>query len=235
MAGMGESTTGSNPNQGRALGYLLGLVALATAGILGVVWYFSSSSIHELLTENRALNTAIRNLTEETQIGYAKVQTQGPSPNGGTQTVVRFVQTAAGSPREIVSEQLFTIAGDVVHFDALIVKFTDEYVKDGSERALYLWRRIYGETTGPGEGQPIELPGSAPERYYAITRSLRLDEQDIFWEAVWDLANDPARLEEYGIRAVFGNALYTRLEPGKVYLFKISPTGQIYPEVVPDY
>jgi hypothetical protein len=221
--------------RGRVLGLLLALVAVVTAGILGTVFYFSTSSIHELLTENRELSAAIRNLTEETQIGYAKVQSQGPAPNGGRQTVVRFVQTAAGSPREIVSEQLFTIEGEVVHFDALIVKFGDEFVKDGSERALYLWRRIYGENTGPGEGQPIEIPGSAPERYYAVTRTLRLKEQDLFWEAVWDLANDPQRLEEYGIRAVFGNAIYTRVQPGKVYLFKISPTGQIYPEVVPDY
>lgn len=220
---------------GKVLGTLIALTALVTAGILGSVFYFSSSTVHELFTENRALGEAIRNLTAEEQIGYAKVQSQGPGPQGGTQTVVRFVQTAAGNPKEIVSEQLFTVPGDIVHFDALIVKFTDDYVKDGRERALYLWRRIYGESTEPGKGELIEIPGSAPERYYAVTRSLRLKDQDVFWEAIWELANDPALLDRYGIRALYGNAIYTRMLPGKVYLFKISPTGQIYPEVVQDY
>jgi hypothetical protein len=127
------------------------------------------------------------------------------------------------------------VRGDIVHFDTLIVKFTDEYVKDGTERALYLWRRIYGEQTQPANGEAIDMPGTAPERYHAITRSLRLKNRDIFWEAIWELANDANRLSDYGVKAVFGNAIYTRLQAGKVYLFKISPTGQIYPETVDTY
>lgn len=220
------------PNSGKILGTLVGLASLATAAILGLSFYFSSSSIHSLLTENHELNRAIRNLTQEEQIGYAVVESASRDELGQKSLVVRFVQTATGNPKEIVDEQLFTIPGEVVHFDALIVKFTDEYVRDGKERALYLWRRIYGEQTPPEKGEPIQVPGSAPERYHAISKSLKVDDRAIFWEAVWDLANDPQRLSQYGIKAVFGNAIYTRMEAGKVYLFKISASGQIYPEVV---
>ncbi len=220
---------------GKTIGYLVALAALVTAGILGVSFYFSTSSIHALLTENHQLNQAITNLTAEEQIGYATLQSQERDAQGVLQSTIRFVQTAAGNPKQIVSEQLFTVPGDVIHFDALIVKFTDEYVKDGKERALYLWRRIYGETDTPAGGQQIEIPGSSPERYYAISKSLRLKDRDIFWEAVWDLANNPEALSQYGIKAVFGNAIYSRILPKKVYLFKISPTGQIYPEVLDAY
>lgn len=213
----------------------MALAALVTAGILGMTFYHSTASIHELLTENHELNKAVRNLTQEDNIGYATLQSQSKNELGELQSVVRFVQTAAGDPKTVVSEQLFTITGDIVHFDALIVKFTNEYVKDGSERALYLWRRIYGETTTPADGEAIEMAGSAPERYYSITESLKLNNRDIFWEAIWDLANDTTRLSDYGVQAVFGNAVYTRVEPGKVYLFKISATGQIYPETVNTY
>jgi hypothetical protein len=217
---------------GKIVGTLVGLTALAVAALLGLSFYFSSSSIHSLLTENHELNQAIHNLTQEEQIGYAVVESAGQDELGQKSLVVRFVLTAAGNPKEIVDEQFFAVAGDVVHFDALIVKFTDEYVRDGKERALYLWRRIYGEQTPPDQGDPIQVAGSAPERYHAISKSLKVDDRAIFWEAVWELANNPQRLSQYGIKAAFGNAIYTRMEAGKVYLFKIGATGQIYPEVV---
>ena len=217
---------------GKIIGTLVGLTALAVAAVLGLSFYFSSSSIHSLLTENHELNKVITNLTQEEQIGYAVVESQAVDELGQRSLVVRFVQTAAGNPKEIVDEQLFAVSGDVVYFDALIVKFTDEYVRDGKERALYLWRRVYGEQTPPEQGEPIQVPGSAPERYHAISRSLKVKDRDVFWEAVWSLANDPTRLSQYGIKAVFGNAIYTRMEMDKVYLFKIGATGQIYSEVV---
>ena len=137
----------ANKRSGKVIGPLLALAALLTAGILGVSFYHSTASINRLLTENHQLNQAVRNLTQETQIGYALLQSQERDQLGEVVSVVRLVQTAAGNPKEIVSEQLFTVRGDIVHFDALIVKFTDEYVKDGTERALYLWRRLYDEHT----------------------------------------------------------------------------------------
>lgn len=217
---------------GKIIGTLIALTALATAAFFGVSFYLSSSSIHSLLTENHDLNKAITNLSREEQIGYATVESESTDEYGQKSLEVRFVQTAAGNPKEIVDEQLYTISGDVVHFDALVVKFTDEYVRDGKERALYLWRRIYGEQTPPEQGESIQVPGSAPERYHAISQTLKLKDRTLFWEAIWDLANDPTHLSQYGIKAVFGNAIYTQMEAGKVYLFKIGATGQIYPEVV---
>ncbi|MEN8733981.1 MAG: hypothetical protein ABF329_04125 [Lentimonas sp.] len=209
--------------------------AILTFAIIGVSFYQSSSTIHSLLTENHELNKAIKNLTAEEQIGYATIQSQARDLTGQLQSTVRFVQTAAGRPKEIVSEQLFTITGDVIHFDALIVKFNNQYVQDGKGRSLYLWRRIYGENNSPASGKLIELPGDAPERYHSISKSLRMTDSDIFWEAIWELANNPEQLSEYGITAVFGNAIYSRMQEGQITLFKISPTGQIYPEVLDTY
>ncbi len=217
---------------GKILGTVIVLTGLVAAIVVGLSFFFSSSTIHSLLTENRELNEAITNLTAEEQIGYATVVAQDEDPLGGVTTVLKFVQTAAGNPKEIVDEKIYVIEGDVIHFDALIVKFSDSYVKDGRGRALYLWRRIYGEQTTPDAGQPIEVPSSAPERYHSITRSLKVNDRSVFWEAVWSLANNPQALSEYGITAVFGNAIYTKMEPDKVYLFKIGATGQIYPEVM---
>lgn len=217
--------------QGKVLGLLVAAAAVAVAGVLGLAFYFSSSSIHELLTENHQLNKAIGNLTRETSIGYAVVEDQSRDETGRLFTVVRFVQTASDNPNEIVSEQRFTLPGDIIHFDALIVKFTDEFVKDGTERALYLWRRVYSEQMAPHDGEAIEAAGAAPDRYFAITKSLWVQDRDVFWDAIWELANQPDKLSDYGVTAVFGNVTYTRMRPGRIYEFKIDAAGQIHPEV----
>ena len=107
-------------------------------------------------------------------------------------------------------------------------------VLDGRERAMYLWRRIYGETMAPQNGFAIESPGAEPARYADLMSRLSIKQREMFWSNIWDLANDAEKLKQEGITAIYGNAVYSKLRPGLIYVFKISPTGQLYPEVVPD-
>jgi hypothetical protein len=104
----------------------------------------------------------------------------------------------------------------------------------GKKRALYLWRRVYGETMAPSEGFPIEPASQTPKRYSDFLSALSLPEQEMFWDAVWQLADDPDTLKKYGIEGVYGNAVYKKLRPGLIYVFKISANGRVYPEAVPD-
>jgi hypothetical protein len=63
---------------------------------------------------------------------------------------------------------------------------------------------------------------------------LPIKQRQLFWSNIWDLANNPDNLQEYDIQAIYGNVVYSKLLPGLIYIFKISSTGQVYPEVVPD-
>jgi len=202
-------------------------------GYVGRGLYQGAGTIGELLAENRQLKEAITNLTEEDQIGYAKVVRQVEGEDG-LYTTIRFVETARDDKLRRILEKEYTIAGDVVHFDALIVKFGEKMVMDGKSRALYLWRRVYGERTAPEDGFVIEEPGAEPERYADLLAALPIKQRELFWSSIWDLANDPRKLEEYGIEAIFGNAVYSKVREGLIYVFKISPSGQVVPEVVPD-
>jgi hypothetical protein len=212
-----------------------GIVALllAAAAYLGPGVYRRAMTIHELLTENRELKQAISNLTEEDQIGYAKVLSQRDE-DGRLLTTIRFVETARDDKTKVILQKECTVEGDVIHFDALIVKFEDKMVMDGKARALYLWRRIYGETTSPQNGCLIEEPGAEPKRYAGLLKALPIAQQQLFWSSIWDLANDPEKLREYGIKAIYGNVVYNKFRPGLIYVFKINPVGNLYPEVVPD-
>ncbi len=210
------------------------IAALLAGGIyLGSGLVTPVVTMHELLTENKELKQAITTLTEEDQIGYAKVVSQ-KYEDGRLFTTVKFVETARGDKLTKLIEKQHTVEGDIVHFDALIVTFGDQMVMDGKEKSLYLWRRVYGEKTAPENGMVIEQPDQKPQRYRDLLSMLTEEEQKLFWTGIWELAHDPDRLKEYGIKAVYGNVVYSKLKPGFVYVFKISPSGQLYPQIIPD-
>jgi len=212
---------------------LAALLVAVGAGIFAWQYRPVNRTIEQLLQDNQQLQQAIANLKTETQIGYAKVLSQ-TEVNDVPQTKLLFVETEPNEPLRPLLRKEFVLQGDVVHFDALIVKFGQQLVMDGQERAIYLWRRIYGETMRPQDGFSIEQEGAEPARYAQLCEKLSLQDRQLFWKSIWDLANDPYRLEKLGIHAVYGNVVYQRLQPGLIYVFKISPTGTLYPEVVPD-
>lgn len=215
------------------------LKAITTTLTLGVLIFVAGSifygtqTVHELLGNNQKLKKAIATLTHEDQIGFAKVLKQ-EERDGTLFTTLKFVATARDDMLTTVLEKEYEIEGDIVHFDTLIVTFSDQAVMDGTSRSLYLWRRIYGENRPPAEGYPIETPGTHPERYAKLLHELKLTDQHLFWEAIWNLANEPKALQDYGIKAIYGNTVYNRLRPGLIYVFKIGTDGQIYPETVLD-
>lgn len=213
-------------------------LVLIFAAIVGMAYlargpYKAFATIQELLAENKQLKQALTNLSQEDQIGYAKVINQ-ETRDGQLFTTIRFVETARDDKLKKILEKEYTIAGDIIHFDALIVKFGNKMVLDGKVRALYLWRRVYGEQMTPQEGFAIEEPGAEPQRYKELLKLLPPEQRQMFWSNIWDLANDQEKLARHEIEAVYGNAVYSRLRKGLIYVFKISSTGQVYPEVVPD-
>jgi hypothetical protein len=212
--------------------WLMLLCVLIVLGIIGRGVWLASRTIFDLLTENRALKTAISNLTAESQIGLARVVTQ-ERKDGKLWTHVRFIETARDDPSRQVLTRECDIEGDIVHFDALIVKFDNRFVADGKGRALYLWRRIYGEKMTPESGFPIEELGAEPKRYGELLAKLSLRDRKLFWTEIWKLSNDRERLSSAGVQAVYGNAVYTSLAPGMLYVFKIGNAGQFYVEAVP--
>jgi hypothetical protein len=206
---------------------------LVAAAYFGKGFYQHAMTIHELLGENKELKQAITTLTTEDQIGYAKVISQ-QNEEGRLLTTLRFVETSRDDKTKKILQKEYTIEGDVIHFDALIVKFDDQMVMDGKARALYLWRRVYGEKMAPEEGFPIEVPGTEPKRYEDLLKILPLEHQELFWSSIWDLSNNPEQLGQHGIKAIYGNVIYSQLREGLIYVFKIGPTGHLYVEDVFD-
>lgn len=215
---------------------LRAVVALVSIGVLVVLAYagnFAGRTIYELLGENRELHEAITHLTDEEQIGYAKVLEQS-TIDGRQMTRVLFVETAAGDPSTRILEREFEIEGDVVYFDAITIRFGKQMVMDGRARSIYLWRRVFGEKMNPEDGFAIESEGEAPERYRAISDRLSLRDREMFWSEIWALSNNPRGLADLGVEAIYGDPVYKALRPGLIYIFKASPTGGLVIETIPD-
>jgi hypothetical protein len=213
--------------------YLLVFAGLIVLGYAGRNMFYGALTVHKLLNENKQLKQAITNLTVEEQIGYAKVISQ-ETRDGKLFTTIKFVETARNDKLRKVFEKQYTLEGDIIHFDALIVKFGEKMVIDGKAKAMYLWRRIYGEKLAPENGLPIEEMGKEPQRYSDLLKLLPANQRELFWTSIWELANNPDKLKQYDIMAIYGNIVYSRLKKGNIYIFKISPAGQFYPEVVPE-
>ena len=86
----------------------------------------------------------------------------------------------------------------------------------------------------PEEGFTIQQEGTEPAQYAKICRTLSIQDRGLFWSEIWALSNDPKRLEALGINAIYGNVVYRQLRPGLIYVFKLSSTGTLWPEVIPD-
>ncbi len=209
---------------------VIGVIILAAVGI-----YRGGSVLHNLFSENIKLKQALTNLTEESRIGYAKVLSQQTDEKGKVlSTTLKFVETSRDNELNRILEKEFTVEGDIVHFDALIVKFGNKMVMDGKKRSLYLWRRVYGDQMRPLDGFPIEEPGAESQRYRDLLKELPIKQRELFWSSIWELANNPKFLEQYEIEAVYGNVTYTKLKKGLIYIFRITASGQIYPEIIPE-
>ncbi len=212
-----------------------GAFSSAALVFVGVSFFMGAQSLSELLNNNKEFRLAIERLSAEQQIGYAKVISQENDDAGQLWTTLKFIETSREKTEEVISEQQYKIAGDVIHFDLLIVRFPKEMVADGKERSLYLWRRIYGENQQPSQAFSINQEGDIPNRYKDLFTKLKLSEQQTLWDGIWSLSNDPQALSEYGIQAIYGNAVYKQLRPGLVYIFKIDPSGNVFPETIPDF
>ena len=211
------------------------LVLVAVLGAGGFFWHHftTNKTIEDLLHENEQLKTAINNLSKEDQIGYAKVLSQ-ETRDGQLYTKLLFVETDPADYTKQILRKEYEVAGDVVFFDALIVTFGEQLVMDGTERAMYMWRRVYGEKQPPEQGFPIEAEGKPSPRYKQLCEKLSIEDSQLFWDEIWQLSNNPKRLEHLGIKAVYGNVVYRKLKPGLIYVFKVSGTGAVNSEFFPD-
>jgi hypothetical protein len=184
-------------------------------------------TILELEQEKQRLETYLKLLKHIERRARVEVLRQAPDRNGVLFTTIRFTEIdKAGKP--VSASREFTLPGREVYFDTLIIKFEDHFVEVGDAfkgHALMLFRRVFSSVMKPEEGFIIDIEGQAPEAY-AEQKAPSQFERDL-WKRFWDLANNEDLARKQGVRAIHGDAPYTRLEPDRVYEVSLRSTGEM--------
>lgn len=186
--------------------------------------------------EIERLDTALQLMKVDHRAAQIEVLDQRKDPaSGHLLTRFTFVETDDdGQPLETPRE--FTIEGDVVHVDAYVVSFKDEYVEKGDPlrgTALRLLRRLYGEYQSPSEGASLDPVGERPPAYGRKGEPSDLEKE--IWRNFWEYANNPKKAEDAGVRTAQGKGSYTQLRPQMRYRLMFRNTGDftIHPDTMP--
>jgi len=183
--------------------------------------------IARLEEQNQRLETYIKLLRFTERRARIEVLDQSLNEAGVPVSRIRFTEIDAdGAPVTVARE--FTMTGLEVYIDTLTIRFEDHFVEQGDPlkgRALMLFRRIFTSRIRPEEGYVLDRDGVPPE-VYAEQKAATGFEKNL-WRRFWDLAKDEDLARESGVRAIHGDAPYTRLEPDKVYHVTLRSTGEV--------
>jgi hypothetical protein len=201
----------------------LSLVAiLAVGGWFGYGYYSQIDELRQQLEakerEVQRLQIANRLLKVNRRVAQIDVVSQTGSAKAGDLATKFTFQEIGADNRPLGEPRPFTVRGDVVYFDAWVVKYEDRLVESGDplhSMSICLFRRIFGEAQEPRNGFVLDAVGSTPAPYRAGGATTDL-ERDL-WSKFWDYANNPALAGKAGIRAAHGEAPSIKLMPGKRY------------------
>jgi hypothetical protein len=191
------------------------------------------TQIRALTERAQALEAAVRLLRHTERRARIVVLDQGPGADGHLVTRIRFSELDSqgnpiGEPRE------FTVTGDEVYVDTLVIKFEDEFVTAGDAlkgQSLLLFRRIFGDRLRPVDAHVLDREGQMPQAYAAEKAPSAFERE--LWQQFWVLANDPAEARRRGIRALHGEAVSTKLRKGGVYAVTFRSTGELTIQLAP--
>lgn len=168
------------------------------------------------------LDTALRLIKVDRRLAEVRVVDQEENADGDLSTTIEFVEVnEEGHP--IDEPRQFTLRGDTVYVEYLIVKFEDRLVEIGESVSISTFRRIFGEYMEPQQGFAIDLPGRRPGAYN--TGSVRTAAERNIWQDFWEISNNPRLAEQRGIRAAHGEAVSFKARPGKVYRLTLRASG----------
>jgi hypothetical protein len=186
--------------------------------------------------EIQRLETALKLMKVDHRVAQIDVLSQqGSEKTKDLVTAFSFVELDnAGKPIE--KPKTFTIQGDMVYVDALVVKFSDQSVEVADplrSTSFCLFRRVFGESQQPKDGFVLDPVGAQPAAYRSGREPSDFERE--IWSRFWDYANNPEEAQKKGIRAAHGEAPFQKLVPGKRYKVLLRSSGGLSfsPEELP--
>jgi len=214
------------------------LSVLGGAVLLGTAWWAVGDAervarIHALEREKAELQQVVSRLKTERRVAQLYVSKQAKDVSGKVlMTTLDFKEFTPNG--NTLPAKTVKVAGDIVYVDALVVRFTDEYIERGDAlrgHSLHLFRRIFGEHQPPLEGEALDRPKDVPDAYRTQARSDKFEQQ--LWERFWDYASSPDEAAKLGVRVAQGEAVYQRVHEGQLWRLTTRADGGL--ELAPQH
>ena len=235
----------------RTLVWLTVLVLLVWGGWLGYRAYDARSELTRTLKQREAeitkknerierltgdlrikqqqvdkLDLALRLMKVDRRVAELTVLEQWKSKPADTlMTKFQFTEVD-GDGKPLGQPKVFTIDGNVVYIDAWVVKFSDELVQAADPlrgASVAVFRRVFGENQEPSKGYVLDAEGQQPVAYGQAREPSAIEKE--IWANFWELANDPQRAKQAGVRVAQGEAPSIQLRKGMVYPMVLRASG----------
>lgn len=147
-------------------------------------------------------------------------------------TTIKFLEyNSAGEP---LDPRYFTFSGNIIQFQALVIRFDDLYVKRGDPlkgKSAYLFWKVFmldGENT---QEFVINPKNKIPDGYKLP--GVEDPYETKLWGLFWDYALHPDRMQDKGIKNVQIEAPGSMFVPGNIYIIRIEHDGGLRIDVSP--
>ncbi len=215
----------------RNLAKIIFLAALTVAGSVGIYVYQTRNTAQEqiadLTKKKEQLEQIVQRLGSERRIAQVLVTEQHRDENNVLVTTLLLVEeTRAGAS---LPPKRITVRGDHIYIDALVIKFQEQYIKEGDVlrgQSIALFDKIFGSAEKPEQATRIDEPGRIPDIYRGSDAKVS-DFEQALWKGFWKLAEDPQLAQSQGVRVAQGQSIYGPLKPELLYTLTIKPDGNI--------
>ena len=211
------------------------IVIVLAGSAFGIYWKLADDAKQRTIDELKSMTEEldrklaareemIDRLAANRRIGHLRVIDQSFDDNGSViSTSLEWIELDNEGTE--LARQSLEVPGETVYIDAWSIKFPHDDIAEGHPlrgRTLLLLRRIYSDKLTPGEGVPIDTPGSVPPAY-AVSEMGEFQQR--LWEHFWDLATDSKLAKSMGVRVAQGEAVYKPVRRGQVYELVLDATG----------
>lgn len=173
-----------------------------------------TAQVDQLEEDKRRLQDFIRRLSSTRRVAQVDVIDQVADSAG--HPIYTLLWQEIASDGSLGLPQHVQAVGDLVYFEAAVIKFTEEDVAAGApgrEGSLVLFRRIFGDQQAPAAVPSLDSVGAGGMAGAPV--GAMLDAR--LWELFWRLMDDSDLASQYGVRVAQIEAPAVLLRPGQVW------------------
>ncbi len=200
---------------------ILKLKILIPAGIIIIIAFY----IINVFRENQMLKEIIERLAADSRVAEVMVTEVKSDPaTKKTYTTIKFLEYSA--KLKPLKPKYFTFSGNVIQFQAMVIRFDDFYVKKGHPlrgKSAYLFLKAFILTDKRAETFDITEINEIPSGYEVEGAKNNFERG--LWRRFWEYALNPVQAAHSGVKNAQIEAPGTRFIPGLIYTVKIEHDG----------